>query len=128
VDKDAGRVNWDGERGDRTGLVVPVRGWDEYLELGTTEIREYGVRSIQVMRRMRAMLMELHDEVLPENRPSVEAELARLDATVLRAFGESVDLDRAGASDAQGIGGRSTPLRLSPDSPERGDDRLGRPS
>ncbi len=105
-----------------------MRGWDEYLELGTTEIREYGVRSIQVMRRMRAMLIELHDEVLPENRPSVEAELARLDATVLRAFGDSVDLDRAGASDAQGIGGRSTPLRLSPDSPERGDDRLGRPS
>jgi uncharacterized membrane protein len=125
---DISSSRWEGERGDRTGLVIPVRGWDEFLSLATTEIREYGASSIQVMRRMRAMLVELYDEVRPENRAAVEAELARLDATVLRSFGESVDLDRAGTPDAQGIGGRSVPRDLSPDSPQRGDDRLGRPT
>jgi uncharacterized membrane protein len=98
---------WTGGRGTRTGLLIPVRGWEDYLMLATTEIREYGARSIQVMRRMRAMLEELHDQVRPEHRPAVEEELARLDATVAASFGDSVDLDRASSPDAQGIGGRT---------------------
>ncbi len=52
--------------------------------MGPTEIREYGASAIQVMRRMRAMLEELHEEVRPELRPAVEEELGRLDATVER--------------------------------------------
>ena len=71
-----------------------------------TEIREYGATAIQVMRRMRAMLEELRDEVLPEHRAAVEEELARLQATVARTFADSVDLDRASTADPQGIGGR----------------------
>jgi uncharacterized membrane protein len=77
--------------------------------LGVTEIREYGCADIQVMRRMRAMLEELRDEVRPEHRPAVEDELARLDVTIKRAFANSVDLDRANAADPQGIGGRTEP-------------------
>ncbi|MFZ0091584.1 MAG: DUF2254 family protein [Solirubrobacteraceae bacterium] len=87
------------------GLVVPVRSWQAYLALATTEIREYGSSSIQVMRRMRSMLEELLQEVLEEHRPAVRDELARLDATVARSFGDSVDLDRAATADVQGIGG-----------------------
>ena len=34
-------------------------------------------------------------------------QLARLDATVTRAFGQSVDLDLAGIADPQGIGGNT---------------------
>ena len=71
-----------------------------------TEIRDYGATAIQVMRRMRAMLEELRDEVRPEHRPAVEEELARLDATVARTFADSVDVDRANTADPQGIGGR----------------------
>jgi uncharacterized membrane protein len=85
-----------------------------------TEIREYGCTAIQVMRRMRAMLEELHDEVRPECRPAVEEEIARLDATVARSFGDSVDLDRAKTADPQGIGGRShTPAPIPVRSPPR---------
>ena len=74
-----------------------------------TEIREYGSTSIQVMRRIRAMLEELHDEVRPEHRPAVEEELDRLHTTVTRTFADSVDLDRANTADPQGIGGRTEP-------------------
>lgn len=77
--------------------------------LGVTEIREYGRAAIQVMRRMRAMLEELRDEVRPEHRPAVEEELARLEVTVARSFADSVDLDRAKTPDPQGIGGRTNP-------------------
>jgi uncharacterized membrane protein len=104
---------WSGQRDGRTGLVVPVRDWEDYLTLATTEIREYGARAIQVMRRMRAMLEELLEQVRPEHRAAVQEELARLDATVARNFGESVDFDRASTADAQGIGGAVPPTALS---------------
>ena len=93
----------------RTGVVIPARSWEDYLMLGVTEIREYGRTAIQVMRRMRAMLEELRDEVRAEHRPAVEEELARLEVTVARTFADSVDLDRAKTADPQGIGGRTKP-------------------
>ncbi len=110
---DLAESQWQGERAGRTGLVVPFRSWEDYLSLGTTEIRDYGARTIQVMRRLRAMLEELHEEVRPEYRAAVEEELARLDATVARNYGDSVDLDRASTADPQGIGGRTDPRALS---------------
>lgn len=91
----------------RRGLVIPVRTWEQYVSLGVTEIREYGATSIQVMRRMRAMLEELRRDVRPEHRSAVEEELARLDATVTSTFGSSPDRDRAGVPDTQGIGGET---------------------
>jgi uncharacterized membrane protein len=92
------------------GVVVPVRTWEQYVALAVTEIREYGAGSIQVMRRMRAMLEELHEDVLPEHRKAIEDELARLDATVATTFASSPDLHRAGVADTEGIGGEMTPL------------------
>ena len=88
-----------------TGVVMPVRTWPDFLALGVTEIREYGATSIQVTRRLNAMLGELGELVLPENRAAVDDEMRRLEATVAASYASSVDLDRAGASDHQGIGG-----------------------
>jgi len=88
-----------------TGLVVPIRRWSDYLTLSVTEIREYGDTSIQVVRRLRAMLEELGESVLPERRGAVLDELGRLDAVVASTWGGTVDADLAGLSDRQGIGG-----------------------
>lgn len=93
------------------GLVITTRSWEEYLALGVTEIREYGSSSIQVVRRMRAMLEELLREVPLQNRHAVTEELARLDAAVASAFGGSIDLDRARIADEEGLGGRVEPAR-----------------
>jgi uncharacterized membrane protein len=105
-----GSGRWRVDGGTRQGLVIPVRTWEQYVSLGVTEIREYGATSIQVMRRMRAMLEELRRGVRPEHRSAVEEELTRLDATVASTFGSSPDLDRAGVPDTQGIGGETPPL------------------
>jgi uncharacterized membrane protein len=86
-------------------VLVPVRSWENFLGLGVTEIREYGAGSVQVMRRLRSLLEELRESVLPERRAAVERELARLDATVASGFGHTVDLDLAKAPDRQGLGG-----------------------
>ena len=89
------------------GLVIPIRRWPDYLTLSVTEIREYGDTSIQVVRRLRAMLEELSEAVLPERRSAVLRELERLDRTVALTWGETVDIDLASRSDRQGVGGPS---------------------
>lgn len=99
---------WQNNGRPRRGVVVPVRSWEDYLTLAANEIRAYGNGGIQVMRRLRAMLEELEEEVRPEFRAAVAAELTRLDATVAHSFGESVDFDRASLADTQGIGGPRT--------------------
>ena len=103
---DFSRSRWRADDERHAAVVIPARSWEEYLMLGLTEVREYGSTSIQVMRRMGAMLEELRDAVRAEHRPAVEEELARLDRTVARTFANSVDLDRANTADPQGIGGR----------------------
>ncbi len=92
----------------RLRVVVPSQRWEDFLSLGVTEIREYGARSIQVMRRLRTLLEGLREEVLEDYRPAVDEEMRRLDATVEASFGGSVDLDRAVLADRQGIGGPHT--------------------
>jgi uncharacterized membrane protein len=86
-------------------VVMATTGWEEFLTLGVTEIREYGATSMQIMRRLRALLEELYETVRPEHRAAVEEELRRLDATVGDGWRDSVDLDRASRADRQGIGG-----------------------
>jgi uncharacterized membrane protein len=84
---------------------MPARRWEDFLAIGTTEIRRYGTGSIQVMRRLRAMLDTLRETVLPEYVDAVDDEIARLDATVAKHWGDSIDADRAAMYDKQGIGG-----------------------
>jgi uncharacterized membrane protein len=86
-------------------VVLPSREWKDYLALGVTEIRQYGGSSVQVVRRLRSLLLGLQQQVLPEHRAAVDEELDRLDATVAARFGEAVDLDRAVEPDRQGLGG-----------------------
>jgi uncharacterized membrane protein len=86
-------------------VVMVTRRWEDFVTLGLTEIREFGATSVQIMRRLRALLEELRETVRPEQRAAVEEELRRLDATVADGWRDSVDLDRAGVADRQGIGG-----------------------
>jgi uncharacterized membrane protein len=93
---------------DREGtprLLMPGRTWEDYLTLAVTEIREYGSGSVQVMRRLRALLEDLHESARLENRPAVAAEIAKLDTTTAAGFTSSVDKEQAQRSDRQGIGG-----------------------
>ena len=85
-------------------VVMVASRWEDFVTLGLTEIREFGSTSVQVMRRLRALLEELLETVRPEHRAALEEELRRLDATVADAWRDSVDLDRASAADGQGIG------------------------
>ncbi|MDF2561141.1 MAG: hypothetical protein K0R99_2587 [Microbacterium sp.] len=100
------RVRPIGPESNRAAAVVMVtRRWEDLVVLGLTEIREFGSTSVQVMRRLRALLEELLAIVRPEHRAALEDELRRLNTTVAETWSASVDLDRAGEADRQGLGG-----------------------
>ena len=85
-------------------VVMVTPGWEDFVTLGLTEIREYGATSVQITRRLRALLEELLKTVRPEHRAAVEEEIRRLDANVAESWRDTVDLDRAAVADCQGIG------------------------
>src|SRR5439155_3698999 len=60
----------EGRETDRNGqprLIYRTPNWEDFVLLAVTEIRQYGRDSIQIVRRLRAMLENLI-ETLPERR------------------------------------------------------------
>jgi uncharacterized membrane protein len=94
---------------DATGrlrLVYRTPDWEDFVHLAATEIRQFGCESIQIARRLRAML-----ENLIQNVPEARAKLLRHELTVLdrsaeRFFTEPEDRVLAEVSDFQGVGGK----------------------
>jgi uncharacterized membrane protein len=90
--------------------------WEDYLRLALNETRHYGEGSVQVMRRLRALLDNLREAVPESRRPPVDAELALLDSAAIRVFSDHGDQLAAAASDRQGLGGTPAPGHLPPPS------------
>ena len=78
--------------------------WEDFLRLALDEIRFYGANSVQVMRRMKALIAELL-LILPEERsPALHYWEARLQSTVHGAFSDKEDVLDASDADRQGLG------------------------
>ena len=104
---DTGRVE---DRDGRLRLVYRTPGWEEFVALAVTEIRHFGASSMQVARRLRAMLEDLIQAVPPGCRPPLHAELLRLRRAAERAFGDPDDRAQAERGDSQGLGGHEPRL------------------
>ncbi|MBS0638459.1 MAG: DUF2254 domain-containing protein [Proteobacteria bacterium] len=110
-DLEAGRIK------DTQGtlrVVLPMPVWADYLTLSFDEIRQYGMTSVQVLRRLRAALQSLADGAAPEDRRfAARHYLERLDAGVGgRAFDaedtrNSLQVDRQGLGLSRGTGVRA---------------------
>ncbi len=85
-------------------LVFPVPSWEDFLVLALDEIRYCGASSIQVMRRMRALLLDLMKSAPPERRRALERYLERVDDGIRRAFEDGADRKDALEQDRQGLG------------------------
>jgi uncharacterized membrane protein len=86
-------------------LVVPMPTWDDYLALAFDEIRQFGVGSIQVMRRLRAALTGLAESAaIEERRAAVEQYLQHLDTVIRRSELDPEDKTSALQEDRQGLG------------------------
>jgi uncharacterized membrane protein len=81
--------------------------WDGFVSLAVTEIHHFGSNSLQVARRLRAMVEHLL-RVLPEARQAaLKQELSLLQRAAERFFADDEDRSSAAIGDLQGIGGGS---------------------
>jgi len=87
-------------------LTYATTTWAQYVSLAVTEIRIFGVQSIQIPRRLQAMLEDLI-AVLPASRhPPLQEEMGLLRELVQRHYLTTIDQNRALKPDLQGLGGR----------------------
>jgi uncharacterized membrane protein len=104
-----GRQLDEGLAHDRTGtlrLVYRTPDWQDFVYLAVTEIRHFGSTSIQVARRLRAMLENLTEVLPPERTALLRSELTLLQRSTQRSFPEPEDQALADISDMQGVGGK----------------------
>jgi len=86
-------------------LIYRTPEWEDFVQLGTIEIRQYGRDSIQVQRRLRAMLEDLLETLPPHRHPILKSELSLLGTSLRRVFPDLEDQRLAESGDLQGIGG-----------------------
>src|SRR5262249_4759037 len=71
----------EGRETDRTGrvcLAYRTPNWEDFVSLSLTEIRQFGSNSIQVTRRLQAMLENLIETLPERRREALEHELTML--------------------------------------------------
>ena len=97
---------------DATGelrLIYRTPGWEDFVQLAVTEIRHFGGESIQVARRLRAMLENLIQTLPGERAGRLRQELSLLRRSTKRFFPEPEDRALADISDPQGMGSACGP-------------------
>ncbi len=102
----AGRRLTPGVLRDEAGQVrflYPAPSWEDFLSIALDETRFFGQSSVQITRRLRALLEDLHAAVPPYRQPVIETHLAMLESSVERTYGEG-EREIAAARDRQGIG------------------------
>jgi uncharacterized membrane protein len=88
----------------RCRVLVAFPTWEDFLGLAFDEIRFYGATSIQVMRRMMALVSELLSIMPEERHPALRRWRERLQSTVVNAFRDKEDILDASCEDRQGLG------------------------
>ena len=89
----------------RVRLIYRTPDWDDFVRLAVTEIRQFGGASIQVARRLRAMLENLIATLPTVRAQPLRRELQLLNSSAQRSFHDPEDRALAGESDSQGMGG-----------------------
>ena len=92
-------------------LIFPMPTWEDYLTLAFDEIRQYGVGSLQVMRRLRAALNAIADSADEDRREVVRRHLRHLDDVVGHSAHDFEDRIVALQEDRQGLGLSRKPVR-----------------
>lgn len=91
------------------------RTWNDFVAVGTDEIRHYSSNAVQVQRRLRALLQTLQEQCPDDQHEPIENRLRALDEQVERDWESPFDRWLAGAADRQGYGseaGSTTRERL----------------
>jgi uncharacterized membrane protein len=92
----------------RVRLVLRTPNWEDFVHVACIEIRACGANSIQIARRMRAMLENLLRTLPAVRHPALQEQLDLLDRTLPDFYKLPEDLALARVPDSQGLGGAST--------------------
>jgi uncharacterized membrane protein len=92
------------DSGGQIRLVYRTPNWEDFVSLAVSEIRQYGAGSVQVVRRLRSMLVSLIAALPASRTPYLQEQLDLLQASVERAFFDPRDRVNAGVPDSQGLG------------------------
>lgn len=88
-------------------VVFRTPNWEDFVHISFREIRHCGAGSLQIERRLRAMIENL-TQSLPEHRhPALRVELDLLDRVIARQHSFDEDVALARIPDSQGLGGAS---------------------
>ena len=85
-------------------VVTPRPSWEDFVRLAFEEIAAYGASSVQVMRRMNALLSELAAALPPERRTALADWRRRLETSIGRHFADVDERRDAFVRDRQGLG------------------------
>jgi uncharacterized membrane protein len=92
------------DRDGKLRLVVPHPTWEDFLRLALDEICAYGADSVQVMRRMKALIQNLI-RILPNERHAALRHWdRRLEDSIARSFADVEQQRDASVADRQGLG------------------------
>ena len=86
------------------GVAFHTPDWEDYVMLAVSEIRQYGRGSLQVVRRLRAMLENLVASLPADRHPPLEVQLRMLQRSIEREFPDAEDRASAALADSQGLG------------------------
>lgn len=98
------------DRAGRVRLLYRTPNWEDFVVLGITEIRHYGHDSIQVQRRLHAMLEDLIATLPGQRHAVLNKEASLLATSSKRSFPDVEDQQLADSGDLQGIGGSDDEL------------------
>jgi uncharacterized membrane protein len=93
----------------RIRLIIPFPSWDDFLHLSFEEILSYGAKSVQVMRRMKALIADLLIVLPPERRVGLRYWQRRLETSITRSFADAEEKLSASGEDRQGLGVTRSP-------------------
>jgi uncharacterized membrane protein len=85
-------------------FVVPFPTWDDLIRLAFDEICAYGATSVQIMRRMNALVTDLTQAIPEKRHPTLKYWNARLKDKIDRSFAGSEERSEALQEDRQGLG------------------------
>jgi uncharacterized membrane protein len=95
---------------DETGqlrIIFRTPNWEDFVHLACAEVRACGAGSVQIARRLRAMLDDLLVVLPPHRHPALEQERRCLERVLESLYPIPEDLVLARHSDLQGLGGSS---------------------
>jgi uncharacterized membrane protein len=93
-------------RGERR-VILRTPNWEDFVHVACVEIASCGANSVQIARRLRALIENLLDSLPHHRHPALLQQRDRLDRMIESLYPIPEDLALARMSDPQGLGGSS---------------------